>query len=711
MPPTLRPLALLLLLAFPSSALAQQRGTIVTPSATGHYLVADGAPLIPLGGWMGLGTAAESPYQHNRASIRADLDRIAASGATVVFVGPSAGGRIVARQPEPGAYNWINYQPSGGHPRLAPYVEAMRWLQEEAARRGIYTLVSVQSFIRPLLSASSSYPDGTAVLSCETFAELVRRERATLVASVQRYELPDTDPEHAPPVDCAAAPGAMPSWEWHIWYIVRSLRDAPALAGWFLFDEPVNPARADVFGTYPANMQGGGEAATPRPWPATSSATQTGGIPEAIRTPDLLRHVYEHIVASETAGEGPSYRRHPVFLDEATWKGLVSQRFPWNRAAPPFSDGQGGSTSPLYFDRVVGKPGVRRLPADVLIHEASIAYVHMEASPDGAIEARPWWQELGAFIRSGTAPMMDIVREDSLWAGWQLTQAQLPGGVFDESARHGYRVAEAGRTAPGFGALYGPLRDSLVFEDVTRLLNDRDLVMQSLAPLAEGATGLHAYALAYTPRAGRYAAYADRHMRLTRQLRDLGLDRVLATPALEEGVGWQVDELTVLALTDYARRDPVFLGTPEANRFDAGRSVYDAEAACPCPASETPYTWRHYGRASGEPGERGTGQARKERGDWRGHADFRHLRARVHRRGSSTYLLLANIYDARIRTTIRLESLPGGLAWRAAFDLDAADAFRWRYARDAARPDGDATRLTVELEPYEARLYLLRPTR
>lgn len=644
--PRLLLLAALLVAALP----ARGQGSVVRPGA-GGALTVDGAPYLPLG-WTTLGTcpAAGVLSANARASVAADLAELRRHGVNTILEPEAADGRIVARAAHRGWYNWYGYggfrgdaARRDGHPRPGAFVEGMRWLLQEGMRdpaRPVRVLVSVGGFVRPGYSRADGLPyGGDDVLPCEAYRAFIEQERAANV---------ETDPALAariPAVDCGGQSGRrMPFWEWNLWYVVQSLRAHPGLLGWSLWDEPEGITWRHLFGIVTPD----------RPMPA-----YTG--PASLPTPDLLHYAYERVKAFEAERAPAGYARHPVVVDINEPNVFFGRRFGWS------SD---GALDPAYssgpFDRRPG--GGHGVPADVLGVEASSTIVHPDAV--GGQPPHAWYWDANFVTRRSDA-LTEVARGDArVWGVMTVAgQAQLPS---------------AGPFAPA-----APLRCGPNDQQVTRLLNDRDLVWQLVAPAALGVRGLLLYSHALLPTRGPGAAMADRANHLFAQFRAAGLDDVLLAPARPVRAG----RVHVRALTNYFRRAPAFTGP--ADGFDPGRSAFDRTLSVPADA----YTVRRFGRAADER-HYAHAQADAYPTHFAGH---RLLQAALHAHGGARYLFVANAYDARIEAELLLDA-PAGRLREAAFDLDHPDGFVWR-APTRLRADG--ARLAITLEPYEARVLRL----
>ncbi len=730
---------LFLVLIFVPAARAQT-GVERGPGWFRPFLV-EGRPFLPHGGWHILGDAGTDLGRNNRRSVEADLDRIRSAPAAgvvhpVVMESMEADGRVIAQYLHGGWYNYVgNYLPNArfdrenasyGHVRPGAYVEGMKWFIRSAHARGIYTLINLQKFIMPFprqveRRAGEPVADGSPEglrrypsnvpyhgyerIGCADFNRLIAAERAE--HRRVKYAAYGFDLDRIRPLDCRAFAGeSRPYWEWNLRYVIHTLRDETGLLGWYVFDEAEDPTH-NVF--FCADRRGNPttsrdcrveRSADMVPWNGRAEGPQPPN-------PDLLRYAYDLIGRFESEGDRRGRPNHPRFVEigaPQSFFHVTAGRFGhWRPIGNPHS---GGSSGP--FDVLPG--GGYRIPADVLVQEASGNILHTGAAPDGAAGLRGparWDADPNTISYTGSAMLADVARANRrIWGVVHLGQGQLPdngcGSCTDSRGRPDHR---------GFGR-YGDLKAFPNDQLRTRLLTDRDIVWQGLTPLIDGARGLFYWTRIFTPKDpnAEGAKMAARMDRFSRQLGLSGLGAALLQPPASGG--WEVASVRVNRLTDYVRQ------APGPTRLRSGRSAHPEgvspfDARCDdcriaLPRGDRYSRW-YFGRYEhADPREPAYGRAVNRR-DSQPHTgaaageSYRLLRTSFHEAGGRTYLFLSNAYDAQITVALHDPSAPGAADIReAVFDLDRENGFGWK-------PLPAADRLEVTLAPYEVRVFRVGP--
>lgn len=648
------------LLAYWCCAAAVAQPSVVRPAAN-FTLEVNGAPFYPLG-WNMLGTCPEDPDTVAWGAVVEQMEWLRDHGTNTILEPGSTGGRFLPRRVG-GRYLWQNFTYSStdgttarrGHPRPGAYVAGMRRLMDLAyygdegdAQAPIFAIVPLHRFIVP--EGESEAVDGSEVLRCQTYAEIIEDER-------QLYQRANSElADFLPPVACADA-GALPYWEWNIRYIVQSLRDHPGLLAWYLWDEPEGPGKRHLFGIVPPDQ----------PVPE-----YTG--PASLPTPDLLRYAYDRVIAFENEGRVDESPRHPVIVDLYAPHVFFSDRFSWSVSGERRPADHAGP-----FDRT--PVGNYRTPADILGIDASGTL--MQTAARGDEPAHGWYWDPNIPVRKADM-LRDAIERDSLWS------ALVVAGQGQLSSRPPFALAEPIRCTNPKPRL--------------RLLNDRDLVWHLLTLQAEGLKGFLYYARNFIPVSGPGAEQIARTDRLVVQFLEADLDHILSTPRVKDG--WRVSDLTVEKLTNYYRSDPMFVGPAED--YDPGLSAFSQRIHFPDPSA---YRVANFNRHAGESAY---GHVVPEPSAPTMHENHQLLRTALHRYRGNLYLFVSNAFDARITADLSFDSplissLPPA---EARFDLDSGGRFAW--APDPSRlrlldsPRDQAT-LRVALEPYEARVFRIQP--
>jgi hypothetical protein len=653
---------LLLLAVFAVSAgpVAAQ-GSTVRPGPE-HTLLVNGAPFYPLG-WTMLGVCPADPDRVAWDAVQEQLAALRRVGANAITETGSANGRFLPRRIDDWPL-WKNYEYTNtegelarrGHPRPGAFVAAMARLMDEAyggtdgaTEQPIYSFVPLPRFVVP--EGINPEADGSELLSCEGYTALIEKER-------RRYTEAGSDlAGGVAPVRCDGAPATLPYWEWTIRYIVQSLRNHPGLLGWYLWDEPEGIAHRHLFGIVA---------------PDTPVPRYTG--PESLPTPDFLRYVYDRVVTFEREGRPASAPRHPVLTDLYEPDVFFSRRFAWSRD---------GSLQPEHhsgpFDRT--PDGDYRTPADILGLDASGALLQTAAV--GSARRLGWYWD--ANVPSRKAEMMrEAVERDDLWSGIVVAgQGQL-------SSKAPYALAES-----------VPCPNP---KDRLRVLNDRDLVWHLLTLQLNGLRGHLFYARSYLPQTGPGAEQMAHTDRLLAQFRDAEFDRVFMTPRIE--TGWATASITVNALTNYFRQAPMFAGPIES--YDVGRSAFSRRIALTNPSD---YRVANFGRYSGDDA---FGHATTEPSAPTMHEAHELLRTALHRYEGDLYLFVSNAFDARIAADLSFDAAlaSGSSPLEADFDLEDGGRFAWAASPERLQildTPGNRTTLRIELEPYEARVFRMKP--
>ncbi len=614
-----------------------------------HSLLIDGTPFFPVG-WNAVGncTPVTPPglYTTNRDSAAAHLAVMRDHGINTIIEPASADGRIVARAARSGWYNWYGYESflgdsshRAGHPRPGAYVEGLLWLLDTAMSdldRPMYIIPALSQFIRPGYERSS--PDDYSAddsLTCAQYESVIEREK-----EVVGYDVPS--------VVCPTMARSMPFWEWHIWYIVSSLRDHPALLAWYLIDEPEGISYRHLFGIAE---------------PDESIAAYDG--PQSLPTPDLLRYTYNLVKAFESDGRSTDFRARPIIVDISEPHSFFSNRFSWShdgRLNPQYSSGP--------FDRT--SDGGFHVPADILGLEASGSIAHTGAS--GELAQHEWYWDPN-FATRDASMLMDVVRTDSLWGTITVAaQAQLP--------------------SEGPYSSYAPVRCEPNDQLRTRLLNDRDIVWQLLSTTALGVRGHLYYSHALMPAVGEGAEQVRRSNRVIKQFLSAGLDEVMMSTRADDE--WRVSRIRVDALTDYHRSDHALTEPRHA------QSITEAGSFGIALDRET-YQVASFGR-SGDARRYGAPVMNPA---WSTHAEHELLQFAVHRYENSDYLVIANSYDSRIVATI-LSNTAVTQIEEGVFDLIAEGVFTWRSRPEMLPTESEGNEMRINLEPYEGRVFRVR---
>lgn len=630
----------------------------VAPAAQ-YTLEVNGEPFYPLG-WNMLGTCPDDPDHVAWDVVVGQMEHLRRTGTNTILEPGSTDGRFLPRRVgEQNLWQTYTYQDvdgasaQRGHPMPGAYVAGMRRLMDLAyygpegtTPRPIFTIVPLHRFIVPEGTRNDGI-GGSTVLRCDAYSRLIEDERR--LHAEARSDLADW----MVPVRCDG-PEALPYWEWTVRYVVQSLRDHPGLLVWYLWDEPEGQGRRHLFGIV--------EPGSPvRPY--------TG--PESLPTPDLLRYAYDRVVAFEIEGRPAAYSRHPVIVDIYEPEVFFSDRFSWSRAGDRRPEHHAGP-----FDRT--PEGTYRTPADILGLDGSGAL--MQTAPRGGEPAHGWYWDPN--IPSRKAEMIrEAVERDGLWSSLVV-------------AGQGQLSTEAPFALPNPPRCPNPKRR-------LRLLNDRDLVWHLLTLQINGLRGHLYYARALAPEAGPGAEQIARTDRLVEQFVSAGFDQVFRTPRITEA--WQVESITVAALTNYFRSDPMFVGPADA--YDPGLSALSRSVRLD-PAD---YVVRNFGRHAGAVGY---GHATMQPSGPTTHEEHELLRTALHRHGGRLYLFVSNDFDARISAELWFEPplVPFSAPEEARFDLDAGGRFVWSAAdRVVVSRQSNGVALAVELEPYEARVLRLAP--
>jgi hypothetical protein len=610
-------------------------------------------------GWVRVGSCTEEGTRLgvNRTVVAEDLERLRLSGTNALLEPPSADGRFIARG-NLESWNWYGYRTvdfegnerSSGHPYPGTYVEGLKWYMDQAYSGGRSPMYTFVSVGAFVKPLHTGAPyNGQDVLSCAAYRAFIQDERA-------RYDPTNATLAYRIPNTECAQQSSRPFWEWNLRYVVRNLRDHPGLLGWFLWDEPEGATHRHLFGIVS---------------PDAPVPTYTG--PESLPTPDLLRYAYRLIKEFEREGRPPQYQTHPVAVDISSAEAFFSRRFSWSRD---------GSLRPIYesgpFDRT--PQGDYQIPADVIGVEASSSLVHAR---DGSGDTWHAWYWDGNFPSRNAEMLAEAVEHDGLWATLVLAaQAQLP-------SRGPHQLQE-------------PLRCEPNDNDRTRLLNDRDLVWQLLTFPASGLRGQLYYAHALLPAKGPGAEQARRTNQAIQQFQRAELDQVFLTPQVRSA--WSVAYINLHALTNYYRSSPSFTGS--AADYDPGLSARSPRERRLSLSqykvgnfgrTDTPWA---YGHATPTPSAQTT------------HEDHQLLRAAVHEYGNNVYLVVSNVFDARITASIELDATLTGTREvnEGTFDLNRGGRFRWERAQSRIALDSMLGRMTlaVEMAPYEARVFRIR---
>ena len=595
-----------------------------------------------------------------RDSLEAEMERTRARGINAVFEPSSGDGRYIPHQVDERWYNWYNYtytdfegqDRTRGHIRAGVYVAALKRYMDLAyfgtdgtAAHPIRTFVSLANYTIP--EGIASPHGGGDTLRCATYRGIIEEEQ-------ERHAAAGSEFAGAIPSAVCDEADRLPLWEWNVRYIVRNLRDHPGLLAWYLWDEPEGVTWRHLFGITP---------------PGTPAPPYTG--PQSLPTPDLLRHVYQRVIAFEREGRPLAYQRHPVVVDLYGVDAFFSDRFSWSRE---------GDLRPEYhsgpFDRA--PDGTFDTPADILGLDASVFSFETAAYDDQPAHGWYWDPNL---ISRGAEMMRDAVERDSLWSSLVISgQSWLAhGGPFG--------VPE-------------PLRCPINDRPRLSLLNDRDLVWHLMTPQINGLRGELYYARAYNPYEGVGAEQVARTDRILEQFRAADFDRILRAPRVDDN--WHVESIDIEALTNYFRSDPDFVGPAEG--YDPGRSSFSQQTHLADPDVYRPefYTRSAAPDSYGHPVQR-TGV----------HTNFeshRLLRTALHRYEGALYLFVSNAYDAQISANLWLSDTLSdeGSVREGAFDLDAGGHFDWEVPRtclQCSRSDRDGLSLAISLEPYEARFF------
>lgn len=644
---------------------SEARGQVSKVEPGPHYtLRVNGAPFFPLG-WQRLGDCPANSAIDDRESVRSAIRALRTTGTNTILEPAATDGRLLPTRLHSGWYNWYNYvfvTPSGdtlrrGHPRPGAYVEALRWLLDHAYAGGtpsadpIYVLPSLAAFVKPGYQGQPY--DGSEQLTCRQYARFIAEERG------QHDQVNPDRARNIPLVDCSDGAPPRPFWEWNIRYLVHSLRDHPGLLGWMLWDEAEGISYRHLFGIVPPDE-------LPRRFNG----------PASLPTTDLARYAYQLIVRLEQEGQPADYLRHPVVVDVASPHVYFSNRFAWSQhddLDPAWSSGP--------FD--ITPEGTHRTPADVLGLEASARIVHTQPARAIGLDRHTWYRD-PAFTSLYAAELMDVVRTDDLWGAIVIAaQAQLPSkGPFATDV-----------------ALRCPPND----QQRTRLLNDRDLVWQLLTTSLEGMNGYIYYSYGLMPPSGAGAEQEARSNRLLHQFEQADLHQVFLGAPSPEDV--DVASIHVLQLTDYFRTSPSFTGP--ADEFDPGTSPFSQSWTLNDAGQYSIANFGrssdqdHYGQATADPYAVVFG-------------DHRLLRTAFYHESGASFLVVSNVYDARLEARLRIHlrdmnTMLPALA-EGQFDLGSRGRFTWqdrpqRVAQYRSEPQGAS--LTISLEPYEARIFRL----
>lgn len=387
----------------------------------------------------------------------------------------------------------------------------------------------------------------------------------------------------------------------------------------------------------------GAPSGTPRPFVGA----------ESLPTTDLLRYVHR-LIKDFDGG------RHPTIVDIHSPHVFFSDRFEWSVVPDSaWSSGPFDLTPSGEFDT----------PADILGLEASskIAY----PGPASGLERMKWFTDPNVISITSTM-LADAAERDGKRAMVIAAQAQLPShGPF---------------------ALDEPLRCGPNDQMRTRVLNDRDLIWELLTTHIDGLYGYIYYSHALMPYRGLGAEQTMRSYRLLDQFMNARLDSVFAQPELTGRA--QRGNIHVHALTDYYTSPPSVTDSIEAHR------VFSRSIEATVDARE--YRVSVFNRSDAE---RNYGESEVDETSYILSPDHELLRLSVRSWRGYDYIIASNAYDAAIAAEIEYHTDAESIdISEGHFDLGRNGEFHWSTSSGVDAIQGNPWILTLDLEPYEARI-------